>query len=93
MNQVVNRVRVNWYSLIPEAARLRQTRGRVVLIFTIIKNGDVIDLRIVADSGTLSLDRAATAAITASNPFPQLPNEFDDDQIVLQFTFLYNMTQ
>ncbi len=92
MNQVVNRVRVNWYSLIPEAARLRQNRGRVVLIFTITENGDVTDLRLVADSGTLSLDRAATAAITASNPFPRLPDDFDDNQIVLQFTFLYNMS-
>ena len=91
MNQVVNRVRVNWYSLIPEAARLRQSRGRVVLIFTITQIGDVTDLRIVADSGTLPLDRAATAAITASNPFPRLPDDFEDDHIVLQFTFLYNM--
>ncbi len=91
MNQVVNRVRVNWYSLIPEAARLRQTRGRVVLIFTITMSGDVTDLKIVADSGTLSLDRAGTAAITASNPFPRLPDDFADDHIVLQFTFLYNM--
>ena len=91
MNQVVNRVRVNWYSLIPEAARLRQNRGRVVLIFTITESGDVTELRIVADSGTLSLDRAATAAITASNPFPRLPDDFEDNQIVLQFTFLYNM--
>ena len=91
MNQVVNRVRVNWYSLIPQAARLRQSRGRVVLIFTITQGGDVTDLRVVADSGTLSLDRAATAAITASNPFPRLPDDYDDNQIVLQFTFLYNM--
>jgi TonB family protein len=92
MNQVVNRVRVNWYSLIPQAARLRQVRGRVVLIFTITATGDVTDLRVVSDSGTVSLDRAATAAITASNPFPRLPPDYDDDHIVLQFTFLYNMT-
>jgi len=34
MNQVVNRVRVNWYSLIPEIARLGK-KGRVVILFTI----------------------------------------------------------
>lgn len=93
MNQVVNRVRLNWYSLIPEAARLRQSRGRVVLIFTIMKVGDVADLHVVAKSGTESLDFAAIAAITASNPFQRLPRDFDDDHLVLQFTFLYNMNR
>jgi TonB family protein len=90
MNQVVNRVRVNWYALIPEAARLGR-RGRVVLIFTIAKDGGVEDLRIVANSGADPLDRSAAAAIQTSNPFPSLPADFDSDHIVLQFTFLYNM--
>lgn len=90
LNQVVNRVRFNWYSLIPEAARLGR-RGRVVLIFTIIKSGNVQELRMVANSGADSLDRAALGSIQASNPFPQLPQNFDGDNLVLQFTFLYNL--
>lgn len=91
MNQVVNRVRVNWYSLIPEAARLRQVRGRVVIIFTITKNGNVEDARIVANSNHQPLDNAAIGAIMASNPFPRIPDDFEGDNLVLQFTFLYNM--
>jgi TonB family protein len=90
MNQVVNRVRVNWYSLIPEIARLGK-KGRVVIIFTITQNGAIQDLRTVANSGTDPLDRAAMGSITASNPFPKLPPGFDGDRIVLQFTFLYNI--
>lgn len=90
MNQVINRVRVNWYSLIPEAARLGR-RGRVVIIFTIREKGEVDQMRIVANSGAGPLDRSATAAIQASNPFPPLPSDFDSDNIVLQFTFMYNM--
>jgi TonB family protein len=90
MNQVVNRVRVNWYTLIPEIARLGK-KGRVVIIFTITENGTIQDLRLVANSGTEPLDRAATGAITASNPFARLPGNFDGDHIVLQFTFLYNI--
>ncbi len=90
MNQVVNRVRVNWYALIPEIARLGR-RGRVVLIFTIAKDGGVEDLRIVANSGADPLDRSAAASIQTSNPFPRLPDDFDSDHIVLQFTFMYNM--
>lgn len=90
MNQVVNRVRVNWYSLIPEVARLGR-KGRVVILFTIVENGAIQDLRLVANSGTEPLDRAAIGAITASNPFPRLPSNFDGDHLVLQFTFLYNI--
>ena len=90
MNQVVNRVRVNWYSLIPEIARLGK-RGRVVIIFTITEAGSVAEVRLVANSGTDPLDRAALGAITASNPFQRLPSNFDGDHLVLQFTFLYNM--
>ena len=92
MNQVINRVRINWYSLIPEMARLGQLRGRTVVTFTIRKDGGVVDLNLVANSGAVSLDRAAAAAIQTSNPFPRLPDDFDDDHIVLQFSFLYNMS-
>src|SRR5213593_2037516 len=90
MNQVVNRVRVNWYTLIPEIARLGR-KGRVVILFTITKNGTIDDIRLVANSGTEPLDRAAMGAITASNPFARLPAGFDGDRLVLQFTFLYNI--
>lgn len=90
MNQVVNRVRINWYTLIPEIARLGK-KGRVVIIFTITANGMIQDLRLVANSGTEPLDRAAVGAISASNPFAKLPANFDGDRLVLQFTFLYNI--
>src|SRR5262249_26805563 len=90
MNQVVNRVRYNWYSLIPEIARLGR-KGRVVITFRITKNGSVQDVNLRANSGTDALDRAAMGAITESNPFAKLPSGFDGDQLVLQFTFLYNI--
>ena len=90
MNQVVNRVRINWYTLIPEIARLGK-KGRVVIIFTITQNGTIENAHIVANSGTDPLDRAAYGSITASNPFAKLPSGFDGDHLVLQFTFLYNI--
>jgi TonB family protein len=90
MNQVVNRVRQNWYASIPEIARLGK-RGKVVLIFTITKNGTIANLRLAANSGSQPLDNAAVAGIQLSNPFSQLPNSFDGDHLDLQFTFLYNI--
>src|SRR5262245_47847637 len=90
MNQVVNSYRYNWYANIPEIARFGK-KGKVVIIFTITHNGNIDNARIVANSGTEPLDRAAFASITLSNPFPRLPAGFDGDHLDLQFTFLYNI--
>jgi TonB family protein len=90
LNQVINRVRQNWYSLMPEIARLGK-RGKVVIIFTITKNGTISNLRQASTSGSDPLDRAAMGGITYSNPFAQLPAGFDGDRLDLQFTFLYNI--
>jgi TonB family protein len=88
--RVVFNVRRNWYAVIPVSARLGQ-KGRVAIVFEILKDGSVPELRLVASSGADPLDRAAIAAIRASNPFPPLPEEFTGPHLVLQFIFLYNM--
>ncbi|MBZ5516013.1 MAG: TonB C-terminal domain-containing protein [Acidobacteriia bacterium] len=88
--RVVYNVRRNWYSMIPVAAKLGQ-KGRVGIIFEIVKDGSVPQLRLVASSGLDPLDRAAIGAIRAANPFPPLPPEFTGEHLVLQFIFLYNL--
>ncbi len=88
--RVVYVVRRNWYAVIPESARLGQ-KGRVSLVFEIVKDGSVPELRLVASSGSDALDRAAIASIRASNPFPPLPAEFTGKHLVLQFNYLYNL--
>jgi len=88
--RVVYAVRRNWYAVIPEAARLGQ-KGRVAVVFEILKDGSVPQLRLVGSSGLEPLDRAALAGIRASIPFPPLPDEFTGNHLVLQFNFLYNL--
>jgi len=83
-------VRRNWYSVIPEIARLGK-QGRVALEFTIERNGRVPDLMLRVSSGTDSLDSAALASIRLSNPFPALPPEFPGEDIRLRFVYLYNL--
>ncbi len=90
MLQVLAAVRRNWFAVYPEAARLGQ-RGQVALQFSIAKVGGVTKVVFSGQSGARSLDQAAVAAISASNPFPPLPSDFRGDRIVLQMTFLYNM--
>jgi len=89
--RVVYIVRRNWYAVIPESARLGE-KGRVGIVFEILKDGSVPQLRLVASSGADPLDRAALAGIRASIPFPPLPDEFTGNHLVLQFIFLYNTT-
>jgi TonB family protein len=89
LNQLTNRVRVKWYAEIPDVAKLGQ-KGRVVLIFTVLRDGTIQNLCIVAASGTQALDEAATTAVQSASPFAQLPTGFSDDQIVVQYAFLYN---
>ena len=88
--RVVFVVRRNWYSVIPESARLGE-KGRVGIVFEILRDGSVPQLRLVAASGSDALDRAALAGIRASIPFPPLPEEFTGNHLVLQFIFLYNI--
>jgi TonB family protein len=88
--QVLAAVRRNWFAVIPESAKLGQ-RGRVVIQFAIGRAGSVPKLVISYPSGVDSLDRAAVAGISASNPFPPLPGEFKGNEIRLQLSFVYNM--
>ncbi len=89
--QVLAAVRRNWHAVIPESARLGMNRGRVAIQFAIGKNGSVPKLVIASSSGVPSLDRAAVAGISASNPFSALPKAFTGQTIRLQFAFQYNL--
>jgi TonB family protein len=84
-------VRRNWYSVIPEIARLGK-RGRVVLQFHILRNGGVQRLVLEDPSGTPSMDAAAMSSIRLSDPFPPLPAEFPGADIRLRFVYFYNMS-
>jgi TonB family protein len=83
-------VRQNWFAVIPESARLGN-RGVVELQFIIDRSGQVPKVVIATPSGSEALDRAAVAGISASVPFPPLPNDFKGQEIRLQFAFKYNL--
>ena len=90
--RVVERVRLNWYSVMPESAYLGD-KGKVVLRFKIMSNGVVPDPDPVQEgsSGKEPLDRAAYSAIRTSSPFEPLPPTFSGPFIELRFIFLYNL--
>jgi TonB family protein len=82
---------MNWYNIIPEAARPPLLeRGKVSIEFAILPDGKVAGMHIISPSGDVSLDRAAWGGITASNPFAPLPGEFHGPYLALRFHFYYN---
>lgn len=87
--RILATVRRNWFSVMPESVHLGR-RGKCILQFAIDRNGQVPKLVISMPSGADPLDRAAVAGISASVPFPPLPNEFKGKEIRLQFAFAYN---
>lgn len=89
--QVLSTVRRNWFAVIPESARRGMNRGAVAIQLRIVRNGTIAKLVIANSSGIGSLDRAAVAGISASNPLPPLPAEFRGENISLQFVFRYNL--
>jgi TonB family protein len=88
LQRILQVVRENWYHLIPESAEMK--KGKLAIEFAITKDGKVADMRLMATSGDTALDRPAWGAITASNPFPPLPNEFSGPYLALRFRFYYN---
>jgi TonB family protein len=87
--RILATVRRNWFAVMPESVHMGR-RGKCILQFAIDRSGQVPKLVISMPSGADPLDRAAVAGISASVPFPPLPNEFKGTQIRLQFAFSYN---
>jgi TonB family protein len=91
LQRVLHDVRMNWYNLIPEAARPPlMKKGKVSIEFAILKDGRIAGMTLSSTSGDVSLDRAAWGGITGSSPFPPLPAEFRGDYLALRFHFYYN---
>lgn len=84
-------VRANWYSLIPELIYTGR-KGRVTIVFDIQKNGNILNMNVVARSGTVPYDNAAVGSLNLSSPLPALPNYFPGSHITLQYTYLYNLS-
>ena len=90
LTQILATIRRNWDAVMPESVKLGR-HGKVGLLFAIVKSGNVSKVTYAFQSGADALDKAAIAAISASNPFPPLPAEFKGDRVVLQLNFAYNV--
>jgi TonB family protein len=91
LKRVLQVIRENWYTLIPEEAREPlMKQGKVSIQFAILKDGTVQGMQLITPSGDVALDRAAWGGITASYPFQPLPAEFKGPYLALRLHFYYN---
>ena len=86
LRRFVAQVRRNW--LIPQVAEL--ARGHVVVQFTVLRNGSIVDLRVVQPAAIDALTVSALNSIKLSNPTAVLPSDFPDDRAPFVVTFRYN---
>ena len=64
---------------------------RVVITFSIRRDGHLLSSTVTKSSGSTLADRAAQGAIEATAPFRPLPPEYDKNSIQIVFTFDYNV--
>lgn len=64
---------------------------RVILLFKIAKNGQLLSVRVFKSSGYPKVDSAALKAVEDTIPFGPLPEKFNGNSIDVQFTFDYNV--
>lgn len=85
MAELQRRIKRNW-----QPPRKSQSK-RVVVLFTVAKDGRLLNMRVNRSSGEPDADNAAISAVQLSAPFRPLPSEFSGGSIDIQFTFDYNV--
>jgi periplasmic protein TonB len=77
------RVARNWRSQDLDA----RIRNKVAVMFEILRDGSIRNVRISQSSGNFALDQSAQRAILMSNPLPELPREFERNSALIEFWF------
>ena len=85
MRDLEQRIKRNWSP--PKG----DTSKRVVITFTISRDGRLLSHRVTKSSGVPLADRAAMSAIELTAPFRPLPPEFKGQSVPIEFTFDYNV--
>jgi TonB family protein len=84
----------HWYEVLPESALPPiLKKGKLMIQFSIMQDGSVRGMLLVASSGDEALDRAAWGGIVGSNPLPPLPQEYirqGGTELTIRGVFLYN---
>lgn len=67
--------------------------SEVVLKFTILKNGHVINEEVAQSSGNKEVDESALTALQKASPLPPLPLSFPRSEVTVNFNFTVKANQ
>jgi TonB family protein len=81
-----HQIESNW--LVPQAAGM--LRGRVIVQFYVLRNGAIVDLRVIEPATVPAFTTSSLNALRLSNPTAALPPEYPDDRVLFTVTFRYN---
>ena len=76
----------------PSAARDRLIEGQLMVLFSLVKKGEVIEIRVLDPSGYAVLDEEAVRAIRAAAPFPPFPDHVTVKRLNIEASFDYRLT-
>ncbi|MBQ7450505.1 TonB family protein [bacterium] len=85
MRELQRRIKMNW-----DPPKGNESK-RVVLLFSIAKDGRLLGVKVLKSSGLQAADRAAVSAVELTAPFKPLPSEYKRNSVDIQFTFDYNV--
>jgi len=75
----------------PAEAKKRLLEGRLLLVFTLERNGAMTAIRILDPSGHAILDDEACRAVRAAAPFPRFPEHIQMKRLHIRAAFDYRL--
>ena len=85
MKELQRRIKMNW-----DPPKGNESK-RVILLFSIARDGRLLNVKVQRSSGLPAADKAALDAVKLTAPFKPLPPEFKGNSVDIQFTFDYNV--
>ena len=84
--------RIGFHWKYPPDALERLLEGKLMVVFSLARKGDVIQIELMKNSGYETLDREAVRAIQAAAPFPPFPGHIKVSRLNIKASFDYRLT-
>jgi TonB family protein len=75
----------------PEASRRAGREGKLKIQFTILKNGEVDNVKLLTETPYPNLNREAMAAVRRAAPFTRFPNSIMEQSLKVILPFRFNL--
>ncbi|MEI8389304.1 MAG: TonB family protein [bacterium] len=85
MLNLQEKIKANWHPPKGDSSK------KVIVLFKVDKQGKVLNSKIKESSGDNKLDSSALETIDKCNPFDPLPSSFKENNVDIEYTFVYNL--